>query len=242
MVRRYRGASEIAGGVVGLCLITLAAHAGTITETDRITLLTNLGVGTTVETFGSNAQFPITTGTLNSSTNLVVTVGPPITPGEIQPGVTYSTPIGTGNFFNIDGGAGFSGGFLDSVFNPGFALTATFDNPTQGFGLDTSQLMGTAFTIDINFTGGPDFTDTLSIPGGFPGFGFESSGQDIVSATILGNSGTFSFAVDNFTFGLELSSPTPIPEPASLTILGAALVGLGFLRRRGNSPKVTICL
>lgn len=38
-----------------------------------------------------------------------------IAPGDIVAGVTFSTPIGAGNFFNIDGGGAFAGGILDRI-------------------------------------------------------------------------------------------------------------------------------
>jgi hypothetical protein len=93
-----------------LSLVTGAAwqaRAGSVTSyTDRTSFNTAVAVPLTVEDFTSSYHLPITTGVLNSSTNLVVSGGSPITPGLIQPGVTYSTPIGTGDFFNIDFGGG----------------------------------------------------------------------------------------------------------------------------------------
>ena len=76
--------------VLGACR---GAGAGIITVyTDQPSFDAATGVPMTVEDFTNTVHFPITTGTLNSETNLVVVVGPPITPGLIQPGVTYSNP------------------------------------------------------------------------------------------------------------------------------------------------------
>ncbi len=101
---------------------------------DRSTF--NAAVGTnSTDTFGPTDAFPISTGILNSSTNLTTATGGPILPGLIQPGVTYSTPIGTGFFFNIDAGGGFDGeAFLDGGL--GSLLTAdgnAFANPISAF-------------------------------------------------------------------------------------------------------------
>lgn len=62
-------------------------------------------------------------------------------PGDILPGVTYSTaPCYTGSAcLNIDGGGGYAGGFLDSLFNDGRALTIDFDDAQSAFGFDTND-------------------------------------------------------------------------------------------------------
>ena len=62
--------------------IAAPALAGSITQFSSSALF-NAAVGgsPTVETFGDTARFPISTGVLNSSTNLVVSTGPAITPG-----------------------------------------------------------------------------------------------------------------------------------------------------------------
>ncbi len=213
------------------------SHAGVITEyTNNLGgYTTALGGATqTVETFGPTSHFPISTGSLNSATNLP---GIGITPGLIQPGVTYSTPIGTGNFFNIDFGGGFTAGFLDRLNGAGSAatqLTATFNTNQSAFGFDTNQLMGTRITVQINFAGGGSFTDSLSIlppTGGTPEFfGFQSSATDIASVNIFGNDSTFAFAVDNFRFAA--GPTTQVPEPASLLLLGLGLAGLAGARRK----------
>jgi len=160
---------------------------------------------TTLEDFTDTFHFPISTGILNSATNLVVTFGSPILPGDIQPGVTYSMPIGTGQFFNIDAFGGFVGGFLDGLKNPEFdPVTIAFDNPVAAFGFDMNQLMGGSFDITIQFTSGPDFvgnfpvTQSLSLEF----VGFQSEQIDIETVIIQGDgTGGFDYAFDNFAFG-----------------------------------------
>ncbi len=160
---------------------------------------------TTLEDFTNTFHFPISTGILNSATNLVVTFGSPILPGDIQPGVTYSMPIGTGQFFNIDAFGGFVGGFLDGIKNPQFdPVTIAFDNPVAAFGFDMNQLMGGSFDITIQFTSGPDFvgnfpvTQSLSLEF----VGFQSEQIDIETVIIQGDgTGGFDYAFDNFAFG-----------------------------------------
>ncbi len=218
----------------------LPAGAGTITQyTDRATFDGVVGA-TTIEDFGNVARFPITTGVLNSSTNLVVASGPPITPGLIKPGVTYSTPVAgdPGVYdFNIDTGGGFTGGLLDSLLQPntGRLLTVTFDGPVTAFGFDTNYLMGQTFDIAIFFLGGGSFTDTVAVVPNSrtPSFyGFVSSAQDIQSIQLNGDYSTdFGFALDNFTF-TDTGEPGSVPEPSTIVLMAAGLLGIGAFDRK----------
>lgn len=234
-MRKSTGIATLA--VMGAMLAGSGALAGTVTQyTDATSFGTAMGVPLSVEDFGNSTHYPITSGTLSSTTNTTVANGTPITPGMILPGVTYSTPIGVGNFFNIDLGLYFDHGFLDRSDAGGrsdTALTTTFDQNVKGFGFVTSPLMGTAFSITIHFASGPD--DSLSnigVPtGGTSFFGFISDAADITSATIYGNSQSRAFAIDDFTY----PSLSAVPEPSSIIGVGLAmLAGAAGTRRRGD--------
>jgi hypothetical protein len=181
----------------------------------------NAAVGTTpliVEDFTDTSHFPISTGILNSQTDITVESGPPIKPGDIEPGVTYSTPIGSSNFFNIDAGGGLIGGFLDGFFggNPNRVLTIDFDNSVSAFGFDTNFLMGSNFDLTIKFESGLDFVQNFLVNESFNEvqfFGFQSNEVNIESVVIDGNGNNlFAFALDNFTF--TNSQDVTIPEPS----------------------------
>jgi hypothetical protein len=227
--------------VVWLILTTVVgalAHGSTIlTYTDRPTFNSAVGA-TTTETFGSNTCFPLTAPLNNSSSYSCLPAG------TILPGATYSAPIVPGNSFNIDAGGGFPTPFLDSLLlgrSVGSApLTVTFNSPLSAVGFDTNNLMGSAFSIQFNFlSGSSTLNETLS-SGSLVFFGFKGSAADIVSVVINGNSSSFGFGVDNFSFGGGSTSSVPEPGPF-LPVTGALLWLYWFQRRRSRSadpPRV----
>jgi len=216
---------------------TMTVEAGTITQyTDRATFDAAVG-STTLEDFLPSSHFPITSGILNDQTNEAG-----IMPGDIQSGVTYSTPIGTGNFFNIDAGGGFTGGMLDRIgsFED---LTIDFVDDMAAFGFDTNNLMGTQFTYVINFADGSSDTGSLPVVDSqaMQFFGFQSSATDIQSVTIRGNSGSFAFIIDNFAFGPPSGVIAPAVAIPTLSTYGLilAFIGLLLLARRRFTNKAS---
>lgn len=218
---------RIAPVLLTLGLVPLA-QAGTITTFSDLGAF-EAAVGATpmtLETFTDSARFPITTGVLNSSTSLWVSNGPAITPGTIQPGVTYSTPVGSDNFFNIDCCNGLRGPFLDTVTGNG-PLTVAFDHNTWAFGFN-SGYFNNGLGVTINFASGPAYSNTFSV-GGDAFYGFMSDAADIQSVVIGGSTNGFTFAIDDFRF---TTAAPPIPEPDTYAMLLAGLGLLGFAARR----------
>ncbi len=210
-----------------------AAVAGTITTFSDLAAFTAAVGPTVVEDFGTTSAFPITTGVLNSATSLATAFGGPINAGDIVDGVTFSTEIGTGFFFNIDAGGGFTGGFLDRLSSGGVApLDITFDVAQGAFGFLANSLMN-LFDVTIRFSGGGSDVLTggaLSTNPWF--FGYASDRQDIVGVSILARGGRFAFAIDDFRFTTQPGTLSPVPLPAGGVLLLAALGGLAAARRR----------
>lgn len=124
----------------------------------------------------------------------------------------FNGPIAV--LFDIDlAGVGFDAGFFDAVGSTG--ITA--------FARDGS-LLGTVVNsiTGIEFLGLVTSDGTAQIAGVF---------LDLVGSEPAG------FAIDNLRFGKvgQVVVPHDVPEPATLTILGLGLAGLGAIRRRKAS-------
>ena len=212
-------------------LTARSAAAQVTVYTDKATFDAAVGP-TTTETFTNTYHFPLASGVLSSAT-----VGAGLVAGDIQPGATYSSlPVGSGSFFNIDAGGGYTGGFLDGIGqSPNAPLVVAFDTPASAFGFVTNGLMGSRFSLTANLVGGGSWANAFGGLGeSMQFFGFQSVSAGITSVSILGdNASGFRFALDDFQFNAAPTTPTTTtPEPLSVTLVAGGLLGIGVVARR----------
>lgn len=199
---------------------SLAAHAGPVTSQAQLAAL--LGAGEVMENFEGNGLLgagQIVGSLLNSS----ATYGG-YGPGLVQAGATYSAEFLFWNdnaYFDLN-----TRTLGDASGWRGLATRIAYTQPVNAFGFDMQGYVGydMAGTVEVY-----DLSDALlvtaNVNGGF--FGWENAagiGRVIISAT----SGYI--MLDNHGYG---SASSAVPEPASLGLVGVALLGLaGSIRKR----------
>ncbi len=209
MEQSVRVACVVAGVVASFEALAVPSHAADTAVqvvTDPQVYEQSAGGRAVVEDFTTGYHSPITGCRLDHRTREAG-----LQPGDIEPGVVYSTRCTDdpeSYELNIDA-ASFEGGFLNG-FHRGQrfdqrALRVSFTEPVRAFGFDTNELMGRTFKVRIIHTDGQvEVIDGLEVSAGFleeQFYGFVSGAADIKRARILGTGHrTFGFALDDFRF------------------------------------------
>lgn len=146
------------------------------------------------------------------------------------PGLTYTA--GSGTFF-VDGPYWYTlqntdNRILDNV--PGGKITLSFSKVAYSAGFELSALFSSDPSVVINVYGAAGLMDSVTVSAPSTGAGNYFGITTTTAITMITVQSSASDYVD--IGGVSVGGKAVAPEPASLTLFGAGLTGLGWLRRR----------
>jgi PEP-CTERM motif len=151
-------------------------------------------------------------------------------------GVTFTAAAGhqlrIGDYF--EGGVYGGSGHELSTQNSTVGFSMDFANPVSAFGFNWGGA-NENWTVNL-FDGGHTLIETLTFLGGDPGKGatyiefYGAKANGIKSVSLIPDNPDW-VKIDDFHV-VSAASTTPVPEPATLGLLGIGLIGIHRARRR----------
>ncbi len=119
-----------------------------------------------------------------------------------------------------------------NLLNP---ITVSFSEPINNFFLDVYNGWNTPvfYRVSDNAGNSADFLLPEAASSGHQLIGFAATGTFVtIAALTFGPAGEYDFFIDNIHFDEQLPPLNPVPEPASIVLLGSGLAGAVMARRR----------
>jgi len=226
---RFKRSLVLSLGLVSCSLLTNVAQAAPITGMANIAG----NVSVTFDSISFNPSFVNTTGAMETGSfagltggTIMSLTGGPVTGATNVPNFTmFTTGVATPvvfNLTNISAGSGTVAGCGSST--PGATCTPagspfTLLQLTSSTVVATLQLNGEAYTGSAATGTTPTtavFSTQLVVPGTIP----------LVLAQLAAG------GVQGITYSATFNATNPVPEPASMLLLGMGLVGAGLVARR----------